>query len=56
MKDQGQAILDLIEADYKSDQTYWIERRLNKPFEHWFRQKNNVVIDDLLAERQISEL
>ena len=56
MKAQDQALLDLIEADYRSNHMYWIERRLNKHFERWFRYKTTVEIDDLLAERQISEL
>ena len=56
MKVTDQALLDLIEADYRSNHMYWIERRLNKHFERWFWQKTNVEIDDLLAERQISEL
>ena len=56
MKVTDQALLDLIEADYRSNHMYWIERRLNKHFERWFRHKTNVEIDDLLAARQISEL
>ena len=56
MKGSDQALLDLIEADYRSNHMYWIERRLNGHFEHWFRHKTIVKIDDLLAERQISEL
>ena len=56
MKATDQALLDLIEADYRSNHMYWIERRLNRHFERWFRHKTNVEIDDLLAERQISEL
>ena len=56
MKVTDQELLDLIEADYRSNHMYWIERRLNKHFERWFRHKTNVEIDDLLAERQISEL
>ena len=56
MKAQVQALLDLIQADYRSNHMYWIERRLNKHFERWFRHKANVEIDDLLAVRQISEL
>ena len=56
MKVRDQELLDLIEADYRSNHMYWIERRLNKHFERWFWQKTNVEIDDLLAERQISEL
>ena len=35
---------------------YWIERRLNKYVERWFRHKTTAEIDDLVAERQISEL
>ena len=56
MKVTDQALLDLIEADYRSNHMYWIERRLNKHFERWFRHKTNVEIGDLLAARQISEL
>ena len=56
MKVRDQALLDLIEADYRSNHMYWIERRLNKHFERWFRHKTNVEIDDLLAAKQISEL
>ena len=56
MKVTDQTLLDLIEADYRSNHMYWIERRLNKHFERWFRHKTTVEIDDLLAERQISEL
>jgi len=56
MEVEDQALLDLIEADYRSNHMYWIERRLNKLFERWFRNKISLEIDDLLAERQISEL
>ena len=56
MKVTDKALLDLIEADYRSSHMYWIERRLNKHFERWFRHKTNVEINDLLATRQISEL
>ena len=56
MKVTDQALLDLIEADYRSNHMYWIDRRLNRHFERWFRHKTNVEIDDLLAERQICEL
>ena len=56
MKVTDQTLLDLIEADYRSNHMYWIERRLNKHFERWFRHKTTLEIDDLLAERQISEL
>ena len=56
MKVTDQTLLDLIEADYRSNHMYWIERRLNKHFERWFRHKTTVEIDDLLAEKQISEL
>ncbi len=56
MKVRDRVLLDRIEADYRSNHMYWIERRLNKRFELWFRQKIILEIDDLLAERQISEL
>ena len=56
MKGKDQALLDLIEADYRSNHTQWIERSLNKHFARWFRHKIIVEIDDLLAERQISKL
>ena len=56
MKVTDQTLLDLIEADYRSNHMYWIERRLNKHFERWFRHKTTVEIDDLLAEKQINEL
>ena len=41
MKVTDQALLDLIEADYRSNHMYWIERRLNKHFERWFRHKKH---------------
>ena len=56
MKVTDEVLLDLIENDYRSNDMYWIERRLNKRFERWFRHKTTVKIDDLLAERQITEL
>tara|TARA_B100001564_G_scaffold105574_1_gene87375 strand:- start:249 stop:593 length:345 start_codon:yes stop_codon:yes gene_type:complete len=56
MKAEDQALLDVIEAEYRSNHMYWIERRLNKHFERWFRHKTTLEIDDLLAERQVSEL
>ena len=56
MKVTEQALLNLIEADYRSNHIQWIERRLNKHFERWFRHKTTVEIDNLLAERQISAL
>ena len=56
MRVTDQTLLDLIEADYRSRHMYWIERRRNKHFQSWFRHKTYVKIDDLLAERQISEL
>ena len=56
MKVTDQALLDLIEADYRSNHMCWIERRLNKHFERWFRHNTYVKIDDLLAKKQINEL
>ena len=53
MKVTDEVLLDLIENDYRSNDMYWIERRLNKRFERWFRHKTTVKIDDLLAERQL---
>ena len=55
MEFRDQELLDFIEADYRSNHMYWIERRLNKLFERWFRNKISLEIDDFLAERQISE-
>ena len=54
MKVTDQALLDLIEADYRSNHMYWIERRLNKHFERWFRHKTNVEIDGLLAVSKLA--
>ena len=55
MKVTDQALLDLIEADYRSNHMSWIERRLNKLFERWFPHKTTMEIDDLRAEKQINE-
>ena len=50
------ALLEVIEADYRSNHMYWIERKLNKRFERWFRNQTSYEIKDLLAERQINDL
>ena len=49
------ALLEVIEADYRSNHMYWIERKLNKRFERWFRNRTSYEIKDLLAERQIND-
>tara|TARA_B110000483_G_C17733365_1_gene365599 strand:- start:176 stop:475 length:300 start_codon:yes stop_codon:yes gene_type:complete len=50
------ALLEVIEADYRSNHMYWIERKLNKRFERWFHNRTSYEINDLLAERQINDL
>ena len=50
------ALLEVIEADYRSNHMYWIERKLNKRFERWFRNRTSYEIKDLLAERQVNDL
>jgi len=49
-------LLQIIDSDYRSNHMYWIERRLNKRLEKWFRNNDEVEIDDLLAERHINDL
>ena len=43
------ALLEVIEADYRSNHMYWIERILNRRFERWFRNRTSYEIKDLLA-------
>jgi hypothetical protein len=38
------ALLEVIEADYRSNHMYWIERKLNKRFERWFRNRTSYEI------------
>ena len=49
-------LLTIIEADYRSRHMYWIEKRLNKRLEKWFRKTDEIDIDDLLAKKQINDL
>ena len=49
-------LLSVIETDYRNRHMYWIERRLNKRLEKWFRKTDEVEITDLLAARQINDL
>ena len=44
------ALLEVIEADYRSNHIYWIERKLNKRFERWFRNRTSYEIKDLQIE------
>ena len=49
-------LLTIIEKDYRSRHMYWIEKRLNKRLEKWFRKTDQIEIDDLLAKQQINDL
>ena len=49
-------LLSVIETDYRTRHMYWIERRLNKRLEKWFRKTDEVEITDLLAARQVNDL
>lgn len=49
-------LLSVIETDYRTRHMYWIERRLNKRLEKWFRKTDEVKITDLLAARQVNDL
>ena len=49
-------LLTIIETDYRSRHMYWIEKRLNKRLEKWFRKTDEIEIDDLLARQQINDL
>lgn len=49
-------LLSVIETDYRTRHMYWIERRLNKRLEKWFRKADEVEITDLLAARQVNDL
>ena len=49
-------LLSVIETDYRTRHMYWIERRLNKRLEKWFRKTDEVEITDLLATRQVNDL
>ena len=46
----------IIETDYRSRHMYWLEKRLNKQLEKWFRPTDEIEIDDLLAKQQMNEL
>ena len=39
-------LLKIIEIDYRSRHMYWIEKRLNKRLEKWFRKTDEIEIDD----------
>ena len=54
MKDSD--LLKIIEQDYRLRHMYWIEKRLNNRLEKWFRQTDEIEIDDLLAKQQINDL
>ena len=49
-------LLTIIETDYRLRHMYWIEKRLNKRLEKWFRKTDEIEIDDLLAKQQINDL
>ena len=49
-------LLTIIETDYRLRHMYWIEKRLNKRLEKWFRKTDEIDIDDLLAKKQINDL
>ena len=49
-------LLTIIEKDYRSRHMYWIEKRLNKRLEKWFRKTDEIEIDDLLTKQQINDL
>lgn len=49
-------LLTIIEKDYRSRHMYWIEKRLNKRLEKWFRKTDEIEIEDLLARQQINDL
>ena len=49
-------LLAIIETDYRLRHMYWIEKRLNKRLEKWFRKTDEIDIDDLLAKKQINDL
>ena len=49
-------LLSVIETDYRTRHMYWIERRLNKRLEKWFRKIDEVEITDLLAAKQVNDL
>tara|TARA_B100000900_G_C19989237_1_gene477094 strand:- start:107 stop:451 length:345 start_codon:yes stop_codon:yes gene_type:complete len=49
-------LLEIIETDYRSSHMYWIEKRLNKRLETWFRKTDEIEIDDLLAKQKINDL
>ena len=49
-------LLTIIETDYRSRHMYWIEKRLNKRLEKWFRNTDEIEIDDLLTKQQMNEL
>ena len=49
-------LLSVIERDYRRSHMYWIEKRLNKRLEKWFRKTDEVEITDLLAAQQVSDL
>ena len=52
MKDDD--LLTIIETDYRSSHMYWIEKRLNKGLENWFRKTDEIEVEDWLAKQQIN--
>ena len=49
-------LLFVIETDYRTRHMYWIEKRLNKRLEKWFKKTDEFEIADLLAVKQVNDL
>ena len=56
MNDDKDDALSIIEDDYRQKHMYWIEKRLNRRLEKWFRNTICVDIKDLLADGQVNDL
>ena len=48
--------LGRVEADYRNKHMFWIEKRLNRRLERWFKKGATYEIVDLLADKQLNDL
>ena len=56
MQPDESILLSRVEADYRSKHMFWIEKRLNRRLERWFKKGTTYEIADLLADKQLNDL
>ena len=56
MQPDESILLSRVEADYRTQHMFWIEKRLNRRLERWFGRGTTYEIADLLADKQLNDL